>query len=127
MAEDRTAAPRPAPTPPPAPPRRRGVGRALEVGIGLYGAIVFTVLWAGFAVGLATGGGLLVDAWDRLSGLEPAAAVIAWIMLLPIAVGLWAWNAAGSVLVIALVGVVLVAWTLLAVDGLAKAFGRRRR
>lgn len=119
------------PQPPPAgapPPRRRTgrLGRAFEVGISLHGAVIFTVLWVGFAVGLATGGGLLVDAWTWLTGLEPVAAVVAWILLLPIAVGLWAWNAVGSILVIALVGVALVAWTLLAVNGIAKTFGRRR-
>lgn len=109
------------------PPRRAGrLGRALEVGIGLYGAAIFSVLWVGFVVGMATGGGLLVDAWAWLSGLEPVAAVVAWVLLLPIAVGLWAWNASGSVLVIALVGVGLVAWTLLAVGGFVKTFGRRR-
>lgn len=109
----------------PSPPRRRA-GRAFEVGLSLYGAIVFTVLWVGFAVGLATGGDLLVDAWAWLSGMEPLAAVVAWILLLPIAVGLWAWNAAGSFVAIVLVGVGLVAWTLLAVSGLLKTFGRRR-
>jgi hypothetical protein len=111
----------------PQPPRRRAgrLGRAVEAAMSLYGAAIFTVLWAGFAVGLATGGGLLVDAWAWLTGLEPVAAIVAWILLLPIAVGLWAWNASGSVLVIALVGVGLVAWTLLAVSGLVKVLGRR--
>ena len=88
--------------------------------------MIFTVLWVGFVVGLVTGGGLLVDAWAWLIALEPIPAVVAWILLLPIAVGLWAWNAAGSVLVIALVGVGLVAWTLVMLSGLAKALGWRR-
>jgi hypothetical protein len=116
--------------PPPAevpPSRRTGrLGRAFEVGLSLYGAVIFTVLWVGFAVGVATGGGLLVDAWAWLTGLEPVAAVVAWVLLLPIAVGLWAWNAVGSALVIALVGVGLVGWTLLAVRGAARTFGRGR-
>jgi hypothetical protein len=51
--------------------------------------------------------------------------VIAWIALLPIAVGLWAWNAAGSPLVIGAVLVGLVAWTALAVSGLARALRSR--
>jgi hypothetical protein len=105
-------------------PRRR-VGRALEVALGLYAAAVFSVLWIGFAVGLATGGGLLVDAWAWLTGLEPVAAVLAWILLLPIAVGLWAWNAVGSPLVMGAVAVGLVAWTLVAVSGLVRTLRRR--
>lgn len=115
----------PAAAPDPATPPHRRAGRAIEVGISLYGAVVFTVLWVGFVIGLVTGGGLLVDAWAWLTSLGPIAAVVAWILLLPIAVGLWAWNTAGSVLVIGLVGVGLVAWTLLAVSGLLKTFGRR--
>jgi hypothetical protein len=108
-------------------PQESRAGRAFEVGLSLYGAAIFTILWAGVAIGLLTGGDLLVDAWAWLTGLEPVAAVVAWVLLLPIAVGLWAWNAAGSVLVIAAVGVGLVAWTLVMLNGLAKTVGRRPR
>ena len=106
-------------------PARGRAARAFEVAFSLYGAAIFTVLWVGFAVGLATGGGLLVDAWAWLSGLEPLWAVVAWILFLPIAVGLWAWNAAGSPIVIGAVLAGLVAWTALAVSGLVKVFRRR--
>jgi len=115
----------PAGQPTPTSRSRRPVGRALEVVIGLYGAAIFSILWAGFAVGLATGGRILVDAWAWLSGLEPLAAVAAWILLLPIAIGLWAWNAVGSTLVTGAVGAGLVAWTLVAVSGLVRTFRRR--
>jgi hypothetical protein len=111
--------------PAPAEPPRRRAGRALEVGLSLYGIAIFTVLWVGFAVGLATGGDLLVDAWAWLIGLEPVATVIAWILLLPIAVGLWAWNAVGSALVIGAVAVGLVAWTLVMAAGAMRTFRRR--
>ena len=106
-------------------PARGRAGRAFEVAISLYGAVIFTVLWVGFAVGLATGGGLLVDAWAWLSGLDTLWAVVAWILLLPIAVGLWAWNAAGSPIVIGAVLAGLVAWTALAVSGVVKVFRRQ--
>ena len=117
----------PAPSAPPAPaPRSRGrAGRAFEIGLSLYGIAIFTVLWVGFAVGLATGGDLLVDAWAWLTGLAPVAAVIAWILFLPIAVGLWAWNAVGSSLVIGAVAVGLVAWTLVMASGAIRTFRRR--
>ena len=107
------------------PPRSGRAGRAFEVGLSLYGAVIFTVLWVGLAIGVATGGDLLIDAWTSLTALEPIPAVIAWVLLLPIAVGLWAWNAAGSTLVIGAVTVGLVAWTALAVSGVVKTFGRR--
>jgi hypothetical protein len=114
----------PAGPPPPARPSRRPVGRALEIIISLYGAAIFSVLWVGFAVGLATGGDLLVDAWAWLSGLEPVAAVIAWILILPIAVGLWVWNAVGSPVVTGAVAVGLVAWTLVMASGVVRTFRR---
>jgi hypothetical protein len=100
-------------------------GRAVAVAVSLYAAAIFVVLWVGFAVGLATGGALLVDAWAWLTSLETLWAVVAWILFLPIAVGLWAWNAAGSPVVIGAVLAGLVAWTALAVSGILKAFGRR--
>jgi hypothetical protein len=108
-----------------AKPPRGCAGRAVEVGLGLYGAVTFTALWVGLAVGVATGGTLLVDAWAWLTGLEPIRAAAAWILVLPIAVGLWAWNAAGSPLVIGAVLAGLVAWTALAVSGLIRAFRSR--
>jgi hypothetical protein len=116
----------PPPGPPTAPRRLRDrVGRALEIVLGLCAAAVFTLLWVGFAVGLATGGRILADAWAWLSGLEPLAAVVAWILLLPIAVGLWAWNAVGSPLVMGAVAVGLVAWTLVAASSAVRTFRRR--
>jgi hypothetical protein len=106
-------------------PRGGRGGRAFEVGLSLYGAVVFGVLWVGFLVGVATGGAILEDAWVRLTGLDTVAAVIAWILFLPIAVGLWAWNEAGSVLVQGVVLAGLVGWTLLMIGGLAKTFRGR--
>ena len=114
------------PAGPPTPTRstRHPVGRALEIVMTLYGAAIFSALWVGFAVGLATGGAILVDAWAWLSGLEPIAEVVAWILLLPIAIGLWAWNAVGSPLVMGAVAAALVAWTLVMVAGLVRTFRR---
>lgn len=119
-----TTPPTAAPPNPAEPPRRRA-GRAFEIGLSLYGIAIFTVLWVGFAVGLASGGDLLVDAWAWLTGLAPVAAVIAWILFLPIAVGLWAWNAVGSALVIGAVAVGLVAWTLVMASGAMRTFRKR--
>lgn len=104
--------------------RRIRLGRGIEIGISLYGAAVFMVLWIGLAVGLATDGRLLADGWAWLTGLEPVAAVATWILILPIGVGLWAWNEVGSEVLVGLVAVGLVGWTLVAVNGLVKVFRR---
>ncbi len=67
--------------------------RRLQLVLGTYAVAVFALLWVGFAVGLVSGGQAFADAWAWLNGLEPVARIAAWILFLPIAVGLWAWNA----------------------------------
>jgi hypothetical protein len=94
-------------------------------GLSLYATAVFVVLWVGLVAGVATGGGMLEDAWAWLTGLEGVVAVAAWVLLLPIGVGLWAWNEGGTAWVQGIVLVGLAGWTLLAVDSLRKAFRTR--
>ena len=67
--------------------------RRLQLALGTYAVLVFAVLWVGFALGLIAGGQAFADAWAWLNGLEPVARIAAWVLFLPIAVGLWAWNA----------------------------------
>lgn len=116
--------PQPAGPATPARPSRSSFGRALQVVISLYGTAVFLVLWVGFAVGLATGGRILSDAWAWLSGLEAVEAVAAWLLILPIAIGLWSWNAGVSPLVMAAVAAAIGAWTVVAASGLVRTFWR---
>ena len=103
----------------------RSRDRRLQVVLSTYAVLVFAVLWVGFAVGLVLGGQAFTDAWAWLSGLEPLARILAWILFLPIAVGLWAWNADLPAPVFAAVVVGLFAWTLVAVGSLARAVRRR--
>jgi hypothetical protein len=105
-------------------PGRGGAGRACDVGLSVYGAVICIALWGGLLVGVTTGGAMPTDAWAWLTGLDTVAAVVAWILLLPIAVGLWAWNEAGSVLVQGVVLVGLLAWTLLMARGVGRTVRR---
>lgn len=97
----------------------------IQVVLGTYAVLVFAVLWVGFAVGLASGGQPFADAWAWLNGLEPLARIVVWILFLPIAVGLWAWNAGLPAPVFAVIIAALVAWTLVAVGSLVRAVRRR--
>jgi hypothetical protein len=99
--------------------------RRLQVALGTYAVVVFAVLWVGFAVGLVSSGQAFADAWGWLNGLEPVARIAAWILFLPIAIGLWAWNADLPAPAFAAVYAGLVAWTLVAVVGLVRAVRRR--
>ena len=97
----------------------------LQLALGTYAVVVFAVLWLGFAVGLVTGGQVFADAWAWLNGLEPIARIAAWILFLPIAVGLWAWNAGLPTPAWAVVVVGLIAWTVLALGSLVRSVRRR--
>jgi hypothetical protein len=99
--------------------------RRLQLVLGTYAVLVFAVLWVGLAVGLVSGGQAFTDAWAWLNGLEPVARIAAWVLFLPIAVGLWAWNAGLPAPVFAAVAIGLVAWTLVAVGSLVRAVRRR--
>jgi hypothetical protein len=104
---------------------RSPLGHVLGLILSLYVAVVFAVLWAGIAIGFATGGGFLIDVWTWLTALQPIAALVAWVLILPIGVGAWAMEAGLEPLVTGLVVVGLVAWTLAAVSGLVRAFRPR--
>ncbi len=99
--------------------------RRLQLALGTYAVLVFGVLWVGFAFGLIAGGQAFADAWAWLNGLDPVARIAAWVLFLPIAVGLWAWNAALPAPVVVAVLVGLVAWTLVAGGSLVRAARRR--
>ena len=71
----------------------RSSDRRLQLVLGTYAVLVFAVLWVGLAVGLIAGGQAFADAWTWLNSLVPVARITAWILFLPIAIGLWAWNA----------------------------------
>ncbi len=97
-------------------------GRGFVVALSAYGAAVFAAMWVGLAVGLATGGALFADTWTWLTSLEPVAAVIVWILTLPIAVALWAWSANLAPVAAVAAAAGLLGWTLLAVSGAMRTF-----
>jgi hypothetical protein len=105
--------------------RPRVYGRWLQLGLGVYATAVFAVMWVGFALALISQPDSLDEAWQSLRGLPPVPQVAAWILFLPIAVGLWAWTSDLHPAVAAAVVVGLVLWTLAAVSGLIRAVARR--
>ena len=89
--------------------------------------MAFLVLWAGAAASLPWGGQLAVDAWAWLTGLPDLVGFAAWVLLLPVAVGLWASQADPPAVIGGLVALGLVLWTGVAWLGLARTLRSVRR
>lgn len=104
----------------------RPIDRGLRLVLGAWASAVFLLLWAGVIVALAGNGALLATLWEGLSGLDGAVMLLAWILFLPVGVGLWAANAGLSLPVTILVVIGLVAWTAAAWGGLARTLADPR-
>jgi hypothetical protein len=105
--------------------RRSGVGRAdeqrqgfLGVGIGQGGQLSASETFLGDPE-------LLVEAWAWLTALSTPVAIVVWVLFLPIAVGLWIWNSSWAPVVGVLLAIGMVAWTLVAVNGVMRALRAR--
>ena len=104
-----------------------GIRRAHRPGIAdrlfAIGAFaMFVILWVGFAMALRGDHAILDATWDWLRGLPDPIQVVTWVVFLPIAVGLWIWESTWPPLVSVLLAAGMVAWTLVAVAGLRRAF-----
>jgi len=82
---------------------------------------MFVVLWAGFALALRGDRGFVDSTWQWLRGLPVPIQPIVWVVILPIAVGLWIYESTWSPTVGLLLAIGMVGWTLVAVAGLVRA------
>jgi hypothetical protein len=87
----------------------------MQVAISLYALLVMAVLWIGFALAQSGNRELPTQAWEWLRSLPVVPQVVVWILILPLAVGLWASESDLGQVPRILVGLGLVAWTILAV------------
>lgn len=99
---------------------RSGLGRGGSLALTLGAGAVFVALWIGLAWAVAVDPAMPADAWAWLRALEPVPQVVVWVAALPIAVALWVWTASFPPIVGVLVGLGLVAWTAVAIDGLRR-------
>ena len=105
--------------------RPRRVSRGVELALTLLASVVFVVLWVYVVLVTFTDSTIPADTWAWLSGLDTIAAVIVWILILPVAVYLWAWQADPGPLIMGVIMVGLVGWSLIAWSGLGRAVFRR--
>jgi hypothetical protein len=83
---------------------------------------MFVIVWVGFAIALSGNAGFVDSGWQWLRDLPAPVQVVVWIVILPIAVGMWAWESTWPVLVRYLLTSGMIAWTLVAVAGVVRAF-----
>ena len=74
---------------------------------------VFALLWVAFAIAAIASPASLDQAWDAIGGWPLIVQAVAWLLFLPVMVGLWVWETSWP-LVLRLVFVVgIAAWNLL--------------
>jgi ABC-type glucose/galactose transport system permease subunit len=88
----------------------------------IYANAIFMVLWVGFVIALVVNPEWLDVLWNWAQALPLIPKIIVWVIFTPIMAGLWIWESSWPVLgrLVGFAGIV--AWTLLAVSSLIKAF-----
>ena len=90
--------------------------------VGTYANLIFLVLWVGFITALVVNREWLDVLWNWTQALPMVPRIIVWVLFLPIMVGLWIWESSWPALVHLVGFTCIVAWTLLAMSSLYRAF-----
>ena len=89
--------------------------------ISTYAVVIFTILWAGFAIALITDAEWPSILLDRVQALPTLVEILIWVLFLPIMMVLWIWEASWSTCVTVLAFIGIVVWTILAISSFMKA------
>lgn len=65
---------------------------SLNLVVGLAAFAILALLWLGFAVAAALNPSALDRAWRALRGLPLIVQALIWLLILPVALGLWIWE-----------------------------------
>jgi hypothetical protein len=74
--------------------------------------LLFALIWLAFGIAIVRSQGAIDQTWKRLRALPLAVQVIAWLLLLPVMLGLAIWEARWPVAVRAVLVLALAAWNL---------------
>ena len=86
----------------------------------IYSLVVFAILWVGLAFTMIVNPALLDQIWNWVRALPLLQEIIAWVLFLPIMVGLWIRESFWPMIFRWLATAGLVGWTLLPVSNLIK-------
>jgi hypothetical protein len=82
---------------------------------------MFVILWVGCALALQGNHAFIDTAWQWLCGLPAPLQAVVWVIILPIAVGLWIWESSWTPIASLLLATGMIAWTLVALVGMVRA------
>jgi hypothetical protein len=60
--------------------------------INIVAFAILTLIWLGFVAALVFNPAILDSVWHGLRGLPPIVQVVVWLLVLPVALGLWRWE-----------------------------------
>jgi Na+-transporting NADH:ubiquinone oxidoreductase subunit NqrD len=87
-----------------------GVGWLAESGV-LF--LVFAAIWVLFGAGLVLSQGSIDQVWETIRGLPLILQLVAWLLFLPVMVGLWIWETTWPLVVRLVLVVSIAGWNLL--------------
>jgi hypothetical protein len=74
---------------------------------------VFVVIWSAVALGLVWSAGTVDEAWRTIGALPLVLQAIAWVLFLPVMLGLWIWESSWPLVVRLVLLIGIGGWNLL--------------
>jgi hypothetical protein len=75
--------------------------------------VIFALIWLAVGVGIVMSQGSVHEAWTTIRGLPLIVQALAWLLFLPVMVGLWIWETSWPLIVRVLLVLGIAGWNLL--------------
>jgi hypothetical protein len=75
--------------------------------------LVFAAIWVAFGAGLVLSQGSIGQVWETIRGLPLIVQLVAWLLFLPVMVGLWIWETTWPLVVRLVLVLSIAGWNLL--------------
>lgn len=86
--------------------------------------VIFAVIWLAFGAALVFSQGSLDAAWQAIRGVPLLVQLVAWLLFLPVMIGLWVWETTWPLFLRWFVVLGIAGWNLLVFLPRALQFGR---
>ena len=75
--------------------------------------VIFALIWLAVGVGIVMSQGSVHEAWTTIRGLPLIVQALAWLLFLPVMVGLWIWETSWPLIVRAILVLGIAGWNLM--------------